>query len=243
MSLYPTPHITAEPSDFASVVIMPGDPLRSEFMAKNFLTNAKLVNNTRGVQGYTGFWKDTRVSVMASGMGMPSMGIYSYELFNIFGVDTIIRTGSAGGYQDDVRVGDIVLAQGACTDSRFAKQYSLPGTFAPIGDFELLSTAAELARKAGLKYHVGNILSSDQFYNDNDKTVELWRKMGVLAVEMETAALYMTAARASKRALTVCTTVDHLITGESTTAQQREKGLVDMITLALDLASKTAERN
>lgn len=240
MSLYPTPHITATPEDFASVMIMPGDPLRSSFIAKNFLTDARLVNNTRGVQGYTGLWKDTRISVMASGMGMPSMAIYSSELYNIFGVDTIIRTGSAGGFQDDVRVGDIVLAQAACTDSAFAEQYSLFGTFAPIADFNLLKAAAELAGEAGLNFHTGNILSSDHFYNENPAVVESWRKMGVLATEMETAALYMNAARAKKKALTILTVVDHMVTGESTTALEREQGLGKMITLALDLAVREA---
>lgn len=243
--MYPTPHINASPEDFAPTVLMPGDPLRSEFIARNFLTGARLVNDVRGIHGYTGLYEGHPVSVMASGMGMPSIGIYSFELFSFFGVENIIRVGSAGSYQPGVRVRDIVLAQGACTDSTFAHQYHLPGTFAPIADFGLLRRCAGIAEKMSLKYHVGNVVSSDVFYGDTTglsdslKPVAAWSKMGVLAVEMETAALYMNAARTGKHALTVCTISDHLLTGEQTTAAERQSSFTDMMTLALKTAVTT----
>ena len=244
MANYPTPHIKATPGDFGKTVLMPGDPLRAKFIAETFLTDAKLVNNVRGVQGYTGFYKGKKVSVMASGMGMPSIGIYSYELFNFFGVEKIIRVGSAGSYRKDVKLRDIVLGQAACTDSAFVRQLGLPGDFAPIADFGLLTTAVLEANKLGLTYHVGNILSSDRFYGDGEglpdwkQPVALWSKMGVLAVEMEAAALYMNAARAGKRALCICTVSDSLVTGEATTAEERQNSFTDMIKLALETAAQ-----
>ena len=237
-----TPHIGAEKGDFADTVLMPGDPLRSRFIAENFLIDAKLVNNVRGVQGYTGLYKGKKISVMASGMGMPSIGIYSYEFYNFFGVENIIRVGSAGSYNTDVKLRDIVLAQAACTDSNFVKQFGLPGDFSPIADFALLTKAVSKAEALGLRYHVGNILSSDRFYGDSNglpdwkQPVSLWSKMGVLAVEMEAAALYMNAARAGKRALCICTVSDSLITGEATTAEERQNSFTDMIKLALETA-------
>ena len=238
----PTPHIAASLGDFAKTVLMPGDPLRAKFIAENFLEDARLVNNVRGIQGYTGTYKGVPVSVMASGMGMPSIGIYAYELYNAFGVENIIRVGSAGGMEDAVKVRDIVLGQGACTNSNFASQYHLPGTFAPIASFELLSLAAEISKESGYPYHVGNLLSTDTFYNDEETLPEGLRvlpsfgKMGVLAVEMEAAALYMTAARAGKRALAICTVSDHLMTGESLPAEERQTSFTDMMTLALETA-------
>lgn len=244
---YPTPHIGATPADFAPTVLMPGDPLRSQFIAETFLENPRLVNNVRGVQGYTGTYRGTPVSVMASGMGMPSMGIYSYELFRFFGVEQIIRIGSCGALHRHVKVRDIVLGQAACTDSSFGEQFHLPGTFAPIADFTLLATAARLAQEQGLSYHVGNLLSTDRFYGDTDDLPEalrptpLWSKMGVLAIEMEAAALYMNAARAGKRALAICTVSDHVITGEATTAAERETTFTQMMTLALETARETAQ--
>lgn len=238
MANYPTPHIDACPEDFAKTVLMPGDPLRAKFIAENFLENAQLVNNVRGIQGYTGTYKDTRISVMASGMGMPSIGIYSYELYNFFGVEHIMRIGSAGSMQEHVRVRDIVIGQGACTDSRYAEQYGLAGTFAPIASYGMLHTCTETAKELGLVHHVGNLLSSDRFYGDDPKVNEGWRKMGVLAVEMEAAALYMNAARAGKQALAICTVSDHLLTGEATTAAQRQTSFTDMMTLALETARK-----
>lgn len=236
MSQYPTPHINATPKDFAKTVLMPGDPLRAKFIAENFLENARLINNVRGIQGYTGEYKGKKISVMASGMGMPSIGIYSYELYNFFGVENIIRVGSAGGMTERVKLRDIVLAQGACTDSAYAGQYGLSGTFAPIADFTLLKKAAENAEQKGLQYHVGNILSSDRFYGDDTEASSKWSKMGVLAVEMEAAALYMNAARAGKKALAICTVSDHLLTGESTSAEERQTTFTAMMELALDTA-------
>ncbi len=240
MANYPTPHINASPADFAPTVLMPGDPLRAKFIAENFLENAKLVNNVRGIQGYTGTYEGTRVSVMASGMGMPSMGIYSYELFNFFDVQNILRIGSAGAYRADIRVRDIVLGMGACTNSNYAEQYGLPGTFAPIADWSLLRTCADTADEMGLRFHVGNILSSDTFYRD-DESVPAWAKMGVLATEMEAAALYMNAARCGKKALAVCTVSDHLITGETTTAEERQTSFTAMMELALKTVKKLGD--
>ena len=244
MANFPTPHINAKPSDFAKTVLMPGDPMRAKFVADNFLSDAVLVNNVRGIQGYTGKYKDKRVSVMASGMGMPSIGIYSHELYNNFNVENIVRIGSAGGYSKNVSLRDIVIAMGACTDSRYAHQFHLPGTFAPIASYDILKTCVETADEMSLNYHVGNILSSDVFYGDDEclpeqmRSVSQWSKMGVLAVEMEAAALYMNAARAGKRALAICTVSDHLLTGESLSSDERQNSFTQMITLALEAAIK-----
>ena len=241
---YPTPHINATPNDFAETVLMPGDPLRAQFIAENFLANARLVNNVRGIQGYTGTYCGVPVSVMASGMGMPSIGIYSYELFNFFGVENIIRVGSAGGMREDIKIRDIVIAQGACTNSNYAAQYNLPGTFAPIADYGVLETAVGVAREMKLDFHVGNLLSSDTFYNDlsdllpNQSPAQKWSKMGVMAVEMEAAALYMNAARSNKKALAICTVSDHLLTGETTSAEERQNSITSMMELALKTAIK-----
>ena len=237
MSLsYPTPHIAAEPSQIAKTVLMPGDPQRARFVAEHFLENATLFNDVRGVKGYTGTWKGVPVSVMASGMGMPSIGIYSYELYHGFGVENIIRIGSAGSMREDVKVRDIVLGMGACTDSAYGNQFGLDGSFAPICDYELLAKSVEIGKEKGFCTHVGNILSSDVFYDDNPDRNLLWRKMGVLAVEMEAAALYMNAARAGKRALAICTVSNSLVTGEELSADERETTFGEMIELALDVA-------
>ncbi|MBR0534859.1 MAG: purine-nucleoside phosphorylase [Clostridia bacterium] len=244
MMNYPTPHINAKPSDFAKTVLMPGDPLRAKFIAENFLEDAKLVNNVRGIHGYTGLYKGVPVSVMASGMGMPSIGIYSYELFNFFEVENIIRVGSAGGMSKDVKVRDIILAQGACTNSNFAHTFNLPGTFAPIADFSLLRKTVETAEALSLDYKVGSILSSDTFYNDEEGLLPqqtssaLWGKMGVLGVEMEAAALYMNAARCGKSALAILTVSDHLLTGESLSSDDRQNSFTDMMKLSLETAIK-----
>ena len=241
---YPTPHIACTPEDFAKTVLRPGDPLRAKFIAETFLTDAKLVNNVRGIQGYTGTYDGVRVSVMASGMGMPSIGIYSYELYNFFGVENIIRIGSAGAYSPNVKVRDIVIAQGACYDSNYAKQFNLPGTFSAISDYLLLSTTVESAKEKKLNYHVGNIVSSDRFYGDPEaftdaeQPLAAWGKMGVLAVEMEAAGLFMNAARAGKRALAICTISDHLVTGENLPAEARQVSFTEMMELALDVAKK-----
>ncbi len=233
---YPTPHINATPSDFAKTVLMPGDPLRSKFIAENFLEGAVLVNNVRGIQGYTGTYKGERVSVMASGMGMPSMGIYSYELFNFFGVENIMRIGSVGAMSERVKVRDIIIGMGASTTTNFAVQYGLEGTFAPIADYKMMKTAIEEAEKIGARYAVGNLLSSDIFYNANPEAQKRWQALGILGVEMEAAALYMNAAYSGKSALAICTVSDHLITGESLDALERQNSFTEMMEIALNTA-------
>lgn len=233
---YPTPHINATPTDFAKTVLMPGDPLRSKFIADNFLNDVKLVNNVRGIHGYTGFYKGERVSVMASGMGMPSIGIYSYELYNFFGVENIMRIGSAGALQENIKIRDIVFGQGACTDSNYVNQFNLSGHFAPICSYDLLTVAVEEAKKLGATYHVGNLVSSDCFYGDNPNAMPNWIRMGALAVEMESAALYMNAARAGKKALAICTISDHIITHVETTAEERQNSFTQMMEIALNTA-------
>ncbi len=237
MANYPTPHINATPVDFAKTVLMPGDPLRAKFIAENFLTDARLVNNVRGISGYTGTYKGVPVSVMASGMGMPSMAIYSYELFNFFGVQNIIRIGSAGSINADIKVRDIVIGMGACTNSNFATQYNLSGTFAPICSYNLLKACTDTADELGFNVKVGNLYSSDTFYDDSASSAD-WGKMGVMAVEMEAAALYMNAARLGKNALAICTISDHILTGEATSAEERQNTFTEMMTLALETAIK-----
>lgn len=232
----PTPHITAKLGDFADTVLMPGDPLRSKFIAENFLEDAVLVNNVRGVNGYTGYYKGKRVSVMASGMGQPAIGIYSYELFNFYDVKNIFRIGSCGSFDKDLHARDIIIAMGACTNGNYAMQYNLPGTFCPIADFDLVRRAAELCEKAGINYKVGNIFSSDTFYDDANSGMQ-WAKMGVLGVEMESAALYCNAARAGKKALCICTVSDSFIyPEENTTAEERQNSFTKMMEIALELA-------
>ena len=241
---YPsTPHINVlDEIGFGKTVLMPGDPLRAKFIAENFFENPVLVNNVRGVNGYTGYYKGVKVSVMASGMGMPAIGIYSHELFNFFGVENIIRVGSAGSIQDHVNLYDIVIGQGACTDSAWAKQFHLPGTFAPIANFDLVCEAVKACQEYGATYHVGNINSSDVFYGDHvdvpeglDSVYGL-KKMGVLALEMEAAALYMNAARYGKRVLCICTISDHVLKGVETTAMERQTAFTTMMKVALDVA-------
>lgn len=233
-----TPHIAAEKGDFGKTVLMPGDPLRAKYISENFLTNPVLVNNVRGVQGYTGTYKGVKVSVMASGMGQPSIGIYSYELFNFFDVENIIRVGSCGAFDSELHARDIILAQGACTNGNYASQYNLPGTFAPIADFNLLCMASDECKNEGVKYKVGNIFSSDIFYNDGSNGME-WTKMGVLGIEMESAALYCNAARAGKRALCICTVSDSFVyPEENTTAEERQNSFTQMMKIALEVAVK-----
>ncbi len=234
----PTPHNSANKGDFAKTVLMPGDPLRAKYIAETFLENPVLVNNVRGVQGYTGLWKGARVSVMASGMGIPSIGIYSWELYNSYDVENIIRVGSAGGISDELRLRDVVCALGACTDSNFAHQFGLKGTFAPIADWTLLKTAARCAAARGIEVKAGNVMSSDNFYNDGGDGHDQWKRMGVLAVEMEAAGLYMTAARCGKRALCLCTISDHIYRPEELTPEERERSMNDMIEIALDTAAE-----
>jgi len=231
-----TPHNGANKGDIAKTVLMSGDPLRAKFIADNYLEDVTCFNTVRNMFGYTGTYKGKRVSVMGHGMGMPSIGIYAYELYHFYDVENIIRIGSAGGIGDDIKVRDIVIGIGASTDSNYAEQYKLPGTFAPIADFSLLRKAVEVAEEKKIKTVVGNILSSDHFYNDYDKTNELWKKMNVAAVEMEAAALYMIAARANKKALCIVTISDHVFTGESLPAEERQTSFREMMEIALETA-------
>ncbi len=231
-----TAHNNAEKGQIADCVIMPGDPVRAKYIADNYFENAVCFNNIRGINGYTGTYKGKRVSVMASGMGMPSMGIYSYELYNYYDVTSIIRIGTAGALSDKLKLMDVVIAMGACTDSNYASQFNLPGTFAPIADYELLRKATDCADNMKISTSVGNIVSSDVFYNDNNDVNESWKKMGVLAVDMETAALYDNANRAGKKALSILTVSDHLFRDEHLLAEERSTLVDNMIKLALEIS-------
>ena len=230
----PTPHNNAKMGDIAKTVLMPGDPLRAKFIAETYLEDIVQYNSVRNMLGYTGTYKGKRISVQGHGMGMPSIGIYTYELFNFYDVDNIIRIGSAGAIDEDVHLRDIIIAMGACTDSNYGRQFELPGTFAPIASYKLLSKAVEAAEEQGVKYKVGNVLSSDCFYDDSSSMIK-WRKMGVLAVEMESAALYMNAARAGKNALCILTVSDCPLVGEATTAEERQNTFTQMMEIALQL--------
>ena len=235
MAKTPTPHIGAREGEIADKVIMAGDPLRAKFMAENFLENPVQYNSVRGMLGYTGTYKGKRVSVQGHGMGIPSIGIYTYELYNFYGVKRIIRTGSAGAFHPDLKLGDIVVGIGACTDSNYGAQYGLPGVFAPTADFAMARAAVEKAEAMGVRYKVGNILSSDVFYGDSADGWKAWQKMGVLAVEMEAAALYMNAARSGNEALCICTISDSLVTGEACSAEQRQTSFTNMMEIAFDI--------
>ena len=235
-----TPHISAEKGDFAKTVLMPGDPLRAKFIAETFLTDAVEVNHTRGILGYTGLYKGKRVSVMASGMGCPSIGIYSHELFNFYDVENIIRVGSAGALRADLELGSVVAGQGACTNSAYLEQYELGGTFAPIADFDLLMAAVESAKELGVKMPVGNLYSSDTFYDAAGRNMR-FQKMGVMAVEMEAAALYCNAAYTGKRALAICSISDNLVTGEELSPADRQNTFTNMMKIALEVAVKMAD--
>lgn len=235
MAKVPTPHIGAREGEIADRVIMAGDPLRAKFMAERFLENPVQYNSVRGMLGFTGTYKCKRVSVQGHGMGMPSIGIYSYELFNFYGVKRIIRTGSAGSINAGVKMGDVVIGMGSCTDSNYAAQYCLPGTFAPIADFGLVRAAVEKAEELGVRYKVGNLLASDVFYGDNADSWKQWQKMGVLAVEMEAAALYMNAARCGGEALCICTVSDSLVTGEACSAEERQTSFTNMMDIAFGI--------
>lgn len=231
-----TPHINANKGDFAKTVLMPGDPLRAKFIAEKFLTDVQLVTDVRNMFGYTGYYNGRKISVMGSGMGQPSIGIYSYELFTAYDVENIIRIGSAGSYQEHVDIRDIVLVQGASTESDFAHQYGLPGTYAPLASFELLDKAYNIAKMNNQHVHVGNSLSSDVFYNFQKDSWKKWAELGVLCVEMEAAALYMNAAALGKQALAILTISDSLVTGKSTTAEERETTFTQMMEIALEFA-------
>ena len=231
----PSACIAAEEGVIAKAVLMPGDPLRAKFVAEHYLENPVCFNTVRNMLGYTGTYKGKKVSVMASGMGMPSMGIYSYELFNFFGVENIIRIGSAGAIHKDIPLRSIVMGMGACYNTVFADQFRLPGHFTPIASFDLLRKAVDTAEAMKVNYRVGNLLSNDLFYDDSGSTLD-WQKLGVLAVEMEAAALYMNAARAGKNALAICTISDNIVTGEECTAEERQNTFTKMMELALTIA-------
>lgn len=236
MANIPTPHIEAKAGDFAKTVLMPGDPLRAKFIAETYLENIRCINQVRGMLGFTGTYKGKEVSVMGSGMGMPSIGIYSYELYNFYDVDNIIRVGSAGAIQDDINVMDVVIGMGATMVSSYADQFGCPGHLAPLADYHLLSTAVESAKELGTEVKVGNILSEDIFYNDRPNSKDCFKKMGVMAVEMESGALYLNAARAGKRALCILTISDHIYRPEELTSRQRQLGFGKMIEVALETA-------
>lgn len=233
----PTPHIGAEYGEIADTVIMAGDPLRAKMMAERYLEDPVLYNQVRGMLGYTGTYNGKRISVQGHGMGIPSIAIYTYELFNFYDVKTIIRVGSAGSMNKDLHIGDLVFAMGACTNSSYADQFELRGTYAPIADFDLLRAGVEEAEKRGFRYKVGNVYSSDTFYDANP-TSKKWMEMGVLAVEMEAPALYMNAARVGAKALCLCTISDSLITGEETTAEERQNNFIHMMDVAFAIASR-----
>jgi len=231
----PTPHNNAKKGDIAKTVLMPGDPLRAKFIAENYLEDPVCYNEVRGMLGFTGTYKGVPVSVQGSGMGMPSIGIYSWELFNEYDVDNIIRVGTAGGVADNVGLRDVIIGMSASTNSAYASQYRLPGIYAPTASWELLSAAVRAAEAKGSRFHVGNILSSDTFYDDADSLAD-WQKMGVLAIEMEAAALYMNAARAGKNALCILTVSDCPLKGLSTSAEERQTTFRDMMEIALEAA-------
>lgn len=233
----PTPHIGAQAGEIAETILLPGDPLRAKYIAENFLTDVKQFNGVRNMFGYTGFYKGKRVSVMGTGMGCPSIGIYSYELIHFYGCKNLIRVGTAGALQENVKIRDIVIGMGACTTSNYVKQFRLPGDYSCICSFELLEKAVKAAREKGLKVHVGNILSSDMFYNpDLPQAGMSWAQMGVLAVEMEAAALYSNAAAAGVNAICILTVSDSAVTGEATTAEERQTSFTNMMEVALELA-------
>lgn len=231
-----TAHNGAQLGDIAKTVLMPGDPLRAKYIADTYLEDVVCFNTVRNMFGYTGTYKGKKISVMGGGMGIPSIGIYSYELYSFYGVESIIRIGSAGGFQDDIHVRDIVIGMGACTDSNFANQYGLPGTYAPIASYELVAKAAKIAEEKNIKTVVGNVLSSDVFYNANKNANNLWKEMGVLCVEMEAAGLYMNAAKLGKKALAILTISDHLYTGEALSAEDRQNTFNEMMEIALEMA-------
>ncbi len=236
MRTTPTPHNAAVKGQIAPLVLMSGDPLRAQYVARTYLSNVVCFNNVRNMLGFTGTYGGVPVSVMGSGMGMPSIGIYSYELYNFYGVESIVRIGTAGGLAEDMELRDLVVGIGACTDSNYAAQFRLPGTICPLASFDLAKRAAERAERMGVSYHVGNILSSDVFYEVDGASLKRWASMGVLAVEMESAALYLNAMRAKKRALCLLTISDLPLVGTSLSAADREMSFTQMMDVALSLA-------
>ena len=235
--MIPTPHISvSDASLIAKTVLMPGDPLRAKFIAENYLEEPVLFNAVRNMFGYTGTYKGKKVSVLGSGMGIPSIGIYSYELIHFYGVKNLVRIGSCGSLQENVKIRDIVIGMSASTNSNYAEQFNLPGTFAPTASWELLEKAVLIARDKNISVKVGNIFSSDIFYDEDRESWKKWSKMGVLAVEMEAAALYMNAARAGVNALCILTVSDSLVTHEATTSEERQNSFTQMMGIALELA-------
>ncbi len=235
--MIPTPHIQADREGVvAQTVLLPGDPLRAKFIAETYLDAPVQFNSTRNMFGYTGTYKGKKVSVMGTGMGMPSIGIYSFELINFYGVKNLIRIGSCGALQEDIKIRDIVIGMSASTNSNYASQYGLPGSFAPTASWELLKKAVDAAQKSDISIKVGNILSSDIFYDDDRDAWKKWARMGVLAVEMEAAALYMNAARAGANALCILTVSDSLVTHEDTTPEERQNSFTQMMEIALEIA-------
>lgn len=231
----------ARPGDIAKAVLMPGDPLRAKYVAEHYLENPVLFNSVRNMLGYTGTYKGKRISVMGHGMGVPSIGLYTYELYNLLDVDSIIRIGSAGGVADDVHVRDVVIAMGASTNSHFADQYRFPGQLAATASYPLLRDAVTAAEKLGVRADVGQVFTADQFYNDNPDAGAMYRKFGILALEMETAGLYWTAQRAGKQALSILTISDHIFTGESLSAEDRQNSFHEMMEIALETAWKSLD--
>lgn len=230
-----TPHNGAEKGHIAKKILLPGDPLRAKFIAENFLENPKQFNAVRNMFGYTGTYKGEEVSVMGTGMGVPSIGIYTYELIHNYGVEKLIRVGSCGAYQDDLELFDLIIAQAACTDSNYANQYNLGGVYSAISSYDLLSKAVDECKKKNFRYSVGNVMTSDIFYHDNPESWKAWKKMGVLAVEMESYALFCNAARAGVKALTILTVSDSLVSHKETTAEEREKSFTNMMEVALEI--------
>jgi len=231
-----TPHNDAKKEEIAKTVLMCGDPLRVKFIAENYLENYKLVNSVRNMYCYTGFYKGKKISIVGSGMGVPSMAIYSHELFDVYDVDTIIRAGTAGAYNEKVKIGDIVFGLGVSSDSNYASQFNLNGHFSAVADFDLVEKGASIARAKNLNYHVGNILCSDIFYNEDKDSWKKWAKLGVLAVEMESYALYINAAKFNKKALTVLSISDSFVTKEAIGTERRQKGFTSMMELVLEMA-------
>ena len=231
-----TPHNQAQVGQIAKTVLMPGDPLRAQYLAETYLDDVKEFNRIRNMFGYTGTYKGKSISIMASGMGMPSIGIYSYELFSQYGVENIIRIGTCGSFKENVHLRDLIIVQGCCTDSNFAHQYQLPGIYSAISDYGLLEKAVSKAKEMAVNYHVGNVLSSDVFYRADHSSTEKWASMGCLAVEMEAYALFATAAYLNKKALAILTVSDSLVSNEETTPEQREKTFTKMMEIALEIA-------
>lgn len=231
-----TPHIKPNGVEIAETILLPGDPLRAKFIAETFLEDYQCFNEVRGMLGYTGTFKGKKISVMGTGMGPASMGIYSWELINVFGVKNLIRIGTCGAMQEDIELYDVIFGMGTATDSNYGHQFKLPGQFPLTASFDLLQKAKKIADEKGQKVHIGNILSSEIFYSADPNAMDNWRKMGILSVEMESVALYWNAIQARVNALCILTVSDHLITGEQTTTEERQKAFTKMMEIALELA-------